>query len=566
MAELVLGPILRHVDHHGATVWVQTDAPCEVSIAGGKERTFEVEGHHFALVRISGLEPGEHRPYRVELDGEVVWPAGDYPFPAPAIRPLANGEHASLIFGSCRVALPHEPPYTLDKTEDSRGQGIDALRAMALRIMRSEERAPDCLLMLGDQIYSDDISPAMKEITSNRTSPASAPADELGDFDEYAKAYHETWSEPVIRWLLSTVPSAMIFDDHEVHAQWNISRDWQDMLESHDWYEQRISGAMVAYWIFQHIGNLSLDELEENKCFQQVREIDGDAGPFLREQMKQADKQPGHSRWSFYRDLGDSRLLVIDSRAGRVLDPPDRKMIHSDEWDWIVEHSRGDFDHLLLGSSLPFFLTPGLHHIEAWDSKLADRGKYRLTRWIGEKIRQKTVMDHWASFPDSFEEHCRLLGEIATGAIGDPTPPESIVMLSGDVHHCYLAEIELQGVSGVQSRIWQAVCSAYRKDLAKSEKRAMLIFNSAGGERFARRLARMAGVHASGAEWELVHEPTYDNQVGCLTFAPDKAEIKIETTVGSHWRDPQLSTVFEHDLLDSPPASADGRDLPRSPG
>ena len=52
MAELVLGPILRHVDHHGATVWVQTDAPCEVSIAGGKERTFEVEGHHLSLIHI----------------------------------------------------------------------------------------------------------------------------------------------------------------------------------------------------------------------------------------------------------------------------------------------------------------------------------------------------------------------------------------------------------------------------------------------------------------------------------------------------------------------------------
>ncbi len=95
-------------------------------------------------------------------------------------------------------------------------------------------------------------------------------------------------------------------------------------------------------------------------------------------------------------------------------------------------------------------------------------------------------------------------------------------MLSGDVHHCYLAEVELQGVSGVESRIWQAVCSAYRKDLAKREKRVMLIFNSAAGEAIARRLARIAGVHAARAEWELVHDPTYDNQVGCLTFAPDR--------------------------------------------
>ena len=63
-------------------------------------------------------------------------------------------------------------------------------------------------------------------------------------------------------------------------------------------------------------------------------------------------------------------------------------MIHEDEWRWIVEHAAGDFDHLLLGSSLPMFLTPGLHYIEAWDAQLADRGRTKLTRRLGEKIRQ----------------------------------------------------------------------------------------------------------------------------------------------------------------------------------
>ena len=91
MAELVLGPMLRHVDHTGATVWVQTDAPCEVTIAGTKQRTFEVEDHHFALVEISGLEPGERLPYRVELDGEVVWPTPGLPVPPADDPPAGEG-------------------------------------------------------------------------------------------------------------------------------------------------------------------------------------------------------------------------------------------------------------------------------------------------------------------------------------------------------------------------------------------------------------------------------------------------------------------------------------------
>ena len=62
MPELVLGPLLRYVDEVEATLWVETDAPCEVEVRldGASQRccTFRVEGHHYALVRISELDPG----------------------------------------------------------------------------------------------------------------------------------------------------------------------------------------------------------------------------------------------------------------------------------------------------------------------------------------------------------------------------------------------------------------------------------------------------------------------------------------------------------------------------
>ena len=50
MNSLLLGPLLRHVDETSATVWVETDGPGEVRVLSGQARTFEVAGHHYALV------------------------------------------------------------------------------------------------------------------------------------------------------------------------------------------------------------------------------------------------------------------------------------------------------------------------------------------------------------------------------------------------------------------------------------------------------------------------------------------------------------------------------------
>ena len=49
--------MLRYADESEATVWVETDEACEVDVLGFTEPTFCVEGHHYALVCINGLEP-----------------------------------------------------------------------------------------------------------------------------------------------------------------------------------------------------------------------------------------------------------------------------------------------------------------------------------------------------------------------------------------------------------------------------------------------------------------------------------------------------------------------------
>ncbi|MDX2785151.1 hypothetical protein PV379_48875, partial [Streptomyces caniscabiei] len=82
MTGLRLGPLLRYVDGSSATVWVETARPCvaEVRCAGGghgEARTFQIAGHHYALVPVTGLAPGTASAYEVLLDGTPVWPLPD---------------------------------------------------------------------------------------------------------------------------------------------------------------------------------------------------------------------------------------------------------------------------------------------------------------------------------------------------------------------------------------------------------------------------------------------------------------------------------------------------------
>jgi hypothetical protein len=121
-----------------------------VEILGHNAPTFGVEGHHYAVVPIEGLEPGTTTPYAVKLDGEEVWPEPGSRFPPAVIRTFEPGRRLRIAFGSCRVALPHEPPFTLPKDEHDEGLEQDALYAVALRMLEREESWPDPLLMLGD--------------------------------------------------------------------------------------------------------------------------------------------------------------------------------------------------------------------------------------------------------------------------------------------------------------------------------------------------------------------------------------------------------------------------------
>jgi hypothetical protein len=546
MAELILGPMLRYLDETSATIWVEADAPCTVGVLGREARTFCVEGHHYAIVPITGLEPGETYEYEVALDGERRWPLDDSKFPPSAIRTIHPERPIKLVFGSCRVAVPHEEPWNLSRDEDERGREVDALYALGLRMMENDRaKWPHVLLSVGDQVYVDEDSPATREFIRARRDTSLPPGEEVADFEEYTHLYRESWGADVIRWLFSTVGVAMIFDDHDVHDDWNTSIQWLEEMRAKPWWDERITSALSSYWIYQHLGNLSPATLAEDKLLRQVHEAD-DAGELLRGYAREWDHGSEGSRWSFCRDLGRVRICMFDSREGRTLGERPRKIIDDTEWEWITQQAQGDFDHYLFADTLPFLLVPALHHVEAWNEAVCAGAWGEWATGIGERIRRALDLEHWAAFNESFQRMMRLLGEIGSGRRGPP--PATIIAIGGDVHHAYLAEVAYRKEVGVQSAVYQAVCSPFRNALNAKERAVVRTAAKRGVDRVTRLLARAARVPDPEVSWRLAQPPTYDNQFATLEFHGRSAVFRIERTCRDDADNRSIETSLERRL------------------
>jgi len=540
MAQLVLGPMLRYADTTSAVVWVETDEPCKVEVLGASAATFALHGHHFGVVELTDLEPGSSQEYTVHVGGEQVWPEPDSEFPPSRIRTVDPEAPVRLAFGSCRTSVPHDVQHNLR-------HGFDVLRCYANELRDTAEPDwPTALILLGDQVYADEPPPAVLDFVHERRGDDDPPQDELRDFPEFAELYRVAWSDPDVRWLLSTLPTAMIVDDHDLRDDWNTSQAWRDQMAELPWWPRRVRGGIGAYWIYQHLGNLSPSERAQDKLFTAVRSADGDAGALLDEFAEQSYAQPAGTQFSYVRDYGPTRFVMLDSRCARVLTPGNRAMIDDTEWNWFVDQVSGDYQHLVIGTSLPFLLPKGLHYAEAWNEAVCDGVWGARAARLGERMRQAIDLEHWAAFRRSFEAVANVVIDLAAGRHGEP--PTSIGFLSGDVHYSYLARVSLPPPATSQTRVYQAVCSPFRNPLSGPVRvmNAGASFGAAG--LVGRGLAKAAGVPRPPFDWTVTSGPYFHNVLGELRLDRGRADVRWMAPSASMDDPPPLQEIASQQL------------------
>ena len=312
-------------------------------------------------------------------------------------------------------------------------------------------------------------------------------------------------------------------------------------------WDEHIIGALMSYWVYQHIGNLRPRDLDDDELFQRVHEVD-DAGPILRDFSHEG------------RPRARRHALELLPRPGRH--PPGGDRLARRAVCWTPERARcstrpsgsgwrrrppGGFDHLLLATSLPWVLMPALQDLEAWNEAVCDGAWGKPAAWAGEKVRQAVDLEHWAAFRESFTR----LGELqrAVGAGERGTPPATILTLSGDVHHAYLAEVGFRRGAGVKSAVYQAVCSPFRNPLNQKERRVIRSTMHPAMRFLARVARRAAGVPNPEVSWRQVGDgPWFDNQFATLMIDGRSLTVRLDKVMGDAEADTVIEPVLERQL------------------
>ena len=248
---------------------------CDTGSAGGTARTWQIAGHHYALITVAGLSPGTETPYQVLLDGAQVWPQPGSPLPAqhdphPRARPERPQRRLRLLpLGRAarrQLARPGRPRRARHPRPARHRRTANARTCCCCWATRCTRTRPP--------------NPYARRLADPRS--VRAARQQVADYEEYTRLYDESWLDPEVRWLLSTVPSCMIFDDHDVIDDWNTSESWLGDMRATRWWRERILSGLMSYWVYQHLGNLSPAELATDPPYAAVRTAE-DGTAMLRE-------------------------------------------------------------------------------------------------------------------------------------------------------------------------------------------------------------------------------------------------------------------------------------------
>lgn len=322
-----------------------------------------------------------------------------------------------------------------------------------------------------------------------------------------------------VRRFMAHIPVYMVFDDHDVTDDWNLTAKWELAAYEHAFSKRIIGNALIGYTLFQGLGNAPdkfTDEIRPllDAFFAQPQSESQDL--LIEELLK-------FEQWH-YTLATSPKLVVLDTRTRRWrsesnLAKPSGLM----DWEALM-----DLQQELLGQSKVIIVSPapmfGVKLIEAIQ---------RTATLIGASLLVDA--ENWMAHPGAANALLSIFMHRKT--------PEEFVILSGDVHYSFSYDISIR-FRRSSPNIYQITCSGIKNHFPE---KLLPIFDKLNGWLYGhfsplnlltkRKRMSLRGRRPNGAPSKrLVNK----SGIGILELADDGAPTKIAVLHGD-----MSETLFE---------------------
>ncbi|WP_370260670.1 alkaline phosphatase D family protein [Limnobacter sp.] len=238
---------------------------------------------------------------------------------------------------------------------------------------------------------------------------------------------------------MAHLPVAMMFDDHDITDDWNLSAEWEDTAYGHPFSKRIVGNALLAYVLCQGWGNAP-EQFPADMLMSARRALQRPGSP-AHDQL--IDRLIAVRGWR-YTWPTQPPLMVVDTRTNRWRS--EFNPAHpSGLMDW---ESLSDLQQQLIGHHAVVLVSPapmfGVKLIEAIQ---------KVFTWFGKPLMVDA--ENWMAHRGAASTLLNLFRHGKT--------PNNFVVLSGDVHYSFVYDVELRGRAS-SPNIWQITSSGLRNE------------------------------------------------------------------------------------------------------
>ena len=318
----------------------------------------------------------------------------------------------------------------------------------------------------------------------------------------------------VVGRALAHIPTYMIFDDHDITDDWNLTRGWEEAAYEHPFSKRIIGNALIGYWLCQGWGNAPDKFIELNAKAKHCFTEQGYA-----QQTQLIEQLLAWDQWHY--SLATSpKIIVLDTRTQRWRSESNANK-PSGLMDW---EALSDLQQELINQPEVILVSPapiyGVKMIETIQ---------RIFTFIGLPL----VVDaeNWMAHSGTANVMLNIFRHYKT--------PPHFIILSGDVHYSFFYEVTHR-FRRSSSRIFQITSSGIKNQFPSGllrwlERLNRYLYNSRSPLNWFTKRRRMK-IKVRKPNPEQRNTLVNQSGIGLITLTADEQVVKAELLTANNER------------------------------